>query len=52
MTSAPWRENWVIARDIKTRYAEAGEDGPTLVMLHGGGVVHGLRTGPALGQGQ
>ena len=37
MTKAPWRQNWVLARDIKTRYSEAGEDGPTLVMLHGGG---------------
>lgn len=37
MANAPWRDNWVVARDIKTRYVEAGEDGPTVVMLHGGG---------------
>ena len=37
MAAAPWRENWVLARDIKTHYVEAGDDGPTLVMLHGGG---------------
>ncbi len=37
MAKLPWRENWVMARDIKTHYAEAGDDGPTVVMLHGGG---------------
>ena len=37
MTNNPWRENWVLARDIKTRYVDAGENGPTVVMLHGGG---------------
>ena len=37
MAQSSWRENWVLARDIKTRYIDAGEDGPTVVMLHGGG---------------
>lgn len=37
MAKTPWRDNWVLARDIKTHYVEAGEDGPPLVMLHGGG---------------
>jgi pimeloyl-ACP methyl ester carboxylesterase len=31
------RSRWVMANGVKTHYAEAGGDGKTIVMLHGGG---------------
>ena len=37
MAPQPWRDNWVIARDIKTHYVDAGDGGPPVVLLHGGG---------------
>lgn len=37
MPTQPWRDNYVIARDIKTHYVDAGDGGPPVVLLHGGG---------------
>jgi len=37
MANAPWRSSWVMAGGIKTHYTEAGDDGPPVVLLHGGG---------------
>ena len=37
MATVPWRSSWVMAGGIKTHYSEAGEDGPTVILLHGGG---------------
>jgi 2-hydroxy-6-oxonona-2,4-dienedioate hydrolase len=37
MATQPWRSSWVMANGIKTHYSEAGDDGPAVILLHGGG---------------
>lgn len=37
MDDVPMRSRWVLANGVKTHYSEAGEDGPPLIALHGGG---------------
>jgi pimeloyl-ACP methyl ester carboxylesterase len=37
MSSAVIRSRWVRANGVKTHYVEAGDNGPTILALHGGG---------------
>ena len=37
MATQPWRSSWVMANGIRTHYTEAGDDGPVVILLHGGG---------------
>jgi len=37
MATQPWRSSWVMAGGIRTHYSEAGDDGPAVILLHGGG---------------
>jgi pimeloyl-ACP methyl ester carboxylesterase len=37
MAETKVRSRWVMANGVKTHYSEAGGDGKTIVMLHGGG---------------
>jgi pimeloyl-ACP methyl ester carboxylesterase len=37
MAIQPWRSSWVMAGGIRTHYSEAGDDGPAVILLHGGG---------------
>jgi len=37
MNDTAIRSRWVLANGVRTHYAEAGDQGRTLVALHGGG---------------
>ncbi len=55
MGGNPIRSRWVLANGVKTHYSETGEDGPSLVALHGGGAGSSGASGmglvmPLLGQ--
>jgi pimeloyl-ACP methyl ester carboxylesterase len=55
MSNNEIRSRWVVANGVKTHYSEAGNDGKTLIALHGGGAGSSGASGmglvmPLLGQ--